>query len=208
MDPYKILGLTKDAMFGDVKAAYRKLSKTHHPDMGGDEKRFQEINLAYRVLSDHKKRKLYDEQGVVMDDSPDHVANLVRARVAAIAEGWIDNMVKGAKEPLGRFVNRNMGSGIEGIKRSNRDIKNSITQLKNVRNRLICKDGADNSIIHNAIDSRIDTYKKGIAQNEMEIVIVTQVIERISEYEYEEEVQQAIFNDTSTVYFSGAGTAW
>ena len=54
---YKILGLSKDASQEDIKKTYRKLSKKHHPDMGGDDEMFKKINEAYSVFGDEKKRK-------------------------------------------------------------------------------------------------------------------------------------------------------
>lgn len=63
-DYYKILGIGKTASAEDVKKAYRKLAHQHHPDKkGGDEKKFKEINEAYQVLSDQKKRAHYDKFG-------------------------------------------------------------------------------------------------------------------------------------------------
>jgi molecular chaperone DnaJ len=64
-DFYKILGVGEKATADEIKKAYRKLAKTHHPDANrGDEKaseRFKEIGEAYAVLSDPKKRKQYDQ---------------------------------------------------------------------------------------------------------------------------------------------------
>jgi len=59
-DYYKILGVSKDVEQDTLKKAYRALSKEHHPDHGGDEERFKEINEAYSTLSDPEKRKDYD----------------------------------------------------------------------------------------------------------------------------------------------------
>ena len=60
---YKILGVEKTASQDDIRRAYRKLVKTKHPDKGGSQKEFQEIQLAYDTLSDENKRKVYDEYG-------------------------------------------------------------------------------------------------------------------------------------------------
>lgn len=63
-DYYKILGVSKNASKDEIKKAYRKLAHEHHPDKkGGDEKKFKEINEAYQVLSDDKKRAQYDKYG-------------------------------------------------------------------------------------------------------------------------------------------------
>jgi len=63
-DYYKILGVSKNATEEEIKKAYRKLAHQHHPDKaGGDESKFKEINEAYQVLSDKKKRTHYDRFG-------------------------------------------------------------------------------------------------------------------------------------------------
>lgn len=62
-DYYKILGVSRTADADEIKKAYRKLARKHHPDAGGDEAKFKEINEAYEVLSDEKKRKMYDQFG-------------------------------------------------------------------------------------------------------------------------------------------------
>lgn len=62
-DYYKTLGVSKDASADEIKKAFRKLARTHHPDAGGDEAKFKEINEAYEVLSDPEKRKMYDQYG-------------------------------------------------------------------------------------------------------------------------------------------------
>ena len=59
-DHYTTLGVAKTASPDEIKRAYRKLASQHHPDKGGDVKRFQEIEEAYRILSDPQKRTEYD----------------------------------------------------------------------------------------------------------------------------------------------------
>jgi len=66
-DYYSVLGVDRGASQEEIKKAYRKLARKHHPDLNkGDkasEKKFQEINEANEVLSDPEKRKKYDELG-------------------------------------------------------------------------------------------------------------------------------------------------
>lgn len=63
-DYYKILGLNKSASTDEIKKAFYKLAKEHHPDKnGGEDKKFKEINEAYQVLSDKEKRAQYDRFG-------------------------------------------------------------------------------------------------------------------------------------------------
>lgn len=67
-DYYKTLGVPRDADADTIKKAFRKLARKHHPDAGGDEAKFKEINEAYEVLSDEKKRKLYDQYGTANEN--------------------------------------------------------------------------------------------------------------------------------------------
>ncbi|MEO5576847.1 MAG: J domain-containing protein [Gaiellaceae bacterium] len=63
-NPYDTLGVPKNASADEIKKAYRKLAREHHPDAsGGDEARFKEIQGAYDVLSDAEKRTAYDAYG-------------------------------------------------------------------------------------------------------------------------------------------------
>lgn len=56
--------MEKDATEKDIRTAYRKLAVKHHPDKGGDEHYFKEINAAYEILSDQEKRAKYDKYGL------------------------------------------------------------------------------------------------------------------------------------------------
>src|ERR1700691_5859563 len=62
-DYYDLLGVKKDASPDEIKKAFRKAAVEHHPDRGGDEAKFKEINEAYEVLKDNDKRKRYDQFG-------------------------------------------------------------------------------------------------------------------------------------------------
>ena len=63
-DYYQTLGVSKTASADDIKRAYRKLAHEHHPDkQSGNEAKFKEINEAYQVLSDERKRQQYDTYG-------------------------------------------------------------------------------------------------------------------------------------------------
>jgi len=60
---YDILGVDKSHSCAEIKKAYFKLARTHHPDKGGDPERFKEISQASEILTDEAKRRMYDETG-------------------------------------------------------------------------------------------------------------------------------------------------
>ena len=61
---YQILGVAKTADEAEIKKSFRNLSKTHHPDKGGDTNKFKEINEANSILTDLPKRTLYDSTSI------------------------------------------------------------------------------------------------------------------------------------------------
>ena len=63
MSHYDTLGVGRSASPEEIKAAYRKLAMKHHPDRGGDQKKFQTITEAYETLSDPDKKAFYDHGG-------------------------------------------------------------------------------------------------------------------------------------------------
>ncbi|PCM56975.1 DnaJ family protein, partial [Campylobacter sp. BCW_8712] len=63
---YETLGVSKNASADEIKKAYRRLARKYHPDINkekGAEEKFKEINAAYEILSDEKKRAQYDQYG-------------------------------------------------------------------------------------------------------------------------------------------------
>lgn len=104
IDPYRTLSLKKDATADQVKSAYRKLALKHHPDKAGPEgkddahNRFQEIALAYAILSDEKRRKRYDATGstaeTLEEDGDFDWVDFFREQSAAVVDGEMIEKIK------------------------------------------------------------------------------------------------------------------
>jgi DnaJ-class molecular chaperone len=72
-DPYEVLGLAKSASAADIKSAYRKLAKKFHPDQSKElraKDRFAEINSAYEIVGDEKKRAAFDRGEIDAEGKP------------------------------------------------------------------------------------------------------------------------------------------
>ena len=73
-DPYEVLGVAKNASAKDIKAAYRKLAKKHHPDQNPDDSRakdrFAAANQAYEILGDEKSRAAFDRGEIDAEGKP------------------------------------------------------------------------------------------------------------------------------------------
>src|SRR5438477_12226581 len=87
-DFYKILGVKRDAKPEEIKKAYRRLARKYHPDVNpgdkSDEERFKQMSEAFDVLSDPKKRTVYDRFGEYSDNLANAAA---RGAGAAYSQG-------------------------------------------------------------------------------------------------------------------------
>lgn len=73
-DPYEVLGVPRGAAAGQIKSAFRKLAKKHHPDANKDDpkaaEKFAEANAAYEILGDEAKRKQFDAGEIDAEGKP------------------------------------------------------------------------------------------------------------------------------------------
>ncbi len=122
-DYYKTLGVPRTASTDEIKKAFRKLARKHHPDAGGDEAKFKEINEAYEVLSDDKKRKLYDQYGTANQNQIPHGWGGGAVNMDDIFGGagggfgsWADILesIRRGEGAFGTDWNFNGGSGFSG----------------------------------------------------------------------------------------------
>ena len=69
---YEVLGVSRNATAREIKKAYFDLAKIEHPDKGGNEEKFKQIQTAYDVLSDDDKRRVYEMTGSTQEQAHEH----------------------------------------------------------------------------------------------------------------------------------------
>jgi len=113
-DLYQVLGVARTAGADELKKAYRKLAKQHHPDMNpgnkAAEEKFKKVSAAFEVLGDPRKRKLYDEFGdeasqFGFDEKKAEAYRSYRAQTAARAGGMPGGYGFGGGVPEGMDLN-------------------------------------------------------------------------------------------------------
>lgn len=113
-DYYKALGVSRSASADDIRKAYRRLARKHHPDVNpGDkaaEEKFKQISEANDVLSDPKKREVYDKFGSYSDNLRD-----AAARGAGAGQGGVDFDWSGVFTGGGAGANAGGGSSFKDI---------------------------------------------------------------------------------------------
>lgn len=98
MNPYEILGLNKDCTLEQIKTAYKMEAKKHHPDVGGDPKKFALVKTSYDTLKDRKKRQDYDDYGVIDDAAVQDKDEVAAAKLRQI---FLTVLKQGVVEDLG-----------------------------------------------------------------------------------------------------------
>ena len=98
MDPYSILGIRKGASANEIKKAYRRLARMHHPDKGGNEEMFKKIQNAYDIL----------EEGKTEEPEESKESKETSTEIVSQPEGQVSNMIHKAKL---QTINRNISTG-------------------------------------------------------------------------------------------------
>ena len=129
MNPYETLGITPKATLAEVKLAHRHLIKICHPDKGGDQARFAQVQAAYECLSDKTRRANYDRTGS-MNGMSDALADAAVAQHVAMALIQILN----SEIPLGRTDVR--ATILRGLAETDRQAQARITQCETALRRI------------------------------------------------------------------------
>ena len=120
-DYYQILGIEKKASSDEIKKAFHKLAHKYHPDKkDGDEMKFKEVNEAYQVLSNDKKRAEYDSYGRVFSGAEDQTSGWGGFNQA---QGGFD--FDNLSDIFGEFFHGGMGGGQRQSRRG-RDISTEL----------------------------------------------------------------------------------
>jgi len=129
-DYYEILGVGKSASADELKKAYRRLAVEHHPDRGGNEEQFKELNEAYEVLKDPSKRQRYDQFGHAGVGSSAASDGNPFAGFGGFGQGTenvnFDFGDLGLGDILGSFFTGDMGGGRQNRQKRGRDVETSV----------------------------------------------------------------------------------
>lgn len=154
---YDLLGVRPSATVAGIKAAFRVIAKTHHPDHGGDGERFIALTQAYNVLSNPERRKLYDETGVWDAEGADKS----HADLIVTLSGALNHVLSKSRLPIESTdivaeMRRLVTESRDLVSEELAGIEQRLGSLRAVRARIKRKGEAKNLFVK-VIDSQIDT---------------------------------------------------
>lgn len=173
MKMYEILNVDRKATNKEIKAAYRKLAKKYHPDKkGGDEEMFKQIQKAYDVLGDNKKREHYDRTGDTERtvNSPEKI--LMGVFAAIIESGdFSGNIIKRVKSKL--------KDQVDLLKRQKNNGEKELKKILKMQGR-INSDGEN--LFEGVLLASIDRTKQSIDAIEVNIGEAAEVMVLLNHY--------------------------
>lgn len=179
MDIYSLFGIDRISTKAEIKKKYYSLSKTHHPDAGGDPAVFQKISEAYTILMDDNLREKYDKGESVQELT--EVANDFMSRVLSVFQEVIsDRGYMPEFSDLFAEMNGKLNDKELRMKSDIEDQQNEITNLKEIKSRI--KVG---QIFIAYVESRINDINKTIGKIENEVEILGRIRLFIKDFSYE-----------------------
>ena len=180
MNLYQILGIKKKATKKQIRDAYYKLAKEHHPDKnpGVSPQKFAEITTAYKILSDPAKRKLYDKTGQIQDIGKE---NQVIVRVAEAFHKVMNNPhIDVTKMDIFAEMKKDINAAKIQMNQELIAVENSIKRFTEVTKRVSGK----NIIIKNMAEDNLDRLDKVKRDLNMKVMMCDETIEYMKNYKY------------------------
>ena len=177
---YTTLGLTATATLAEIKTAYRKLASEHHPDKGGDKALMQAVNAAYEVLSDPRRRELYDLGG------EDYEEELLGFLVDAFREVIRRHITNPGFRPqnIVACVLRELDADIADLYMSINSLTESLDNLRMLKSRVSLKEGRN---VYAAVLEEEMAGLQGRAANMKERVATLNLVRKMA-VEYEDKL--------------------
>lgn len=190
-DLYKILGVKRTAPRRDIHKAYRKKAKTAHPDGGGSVEAFNELIMAYSVLSDTDRRTRYDETGEIDVPGPN---NFDGGAIEIIAEKL--GLVIHAEHDLatmdvGALIEQAIRDDIAARKASVTHQQRAGERLASLRARTKRKAEGDGNLVARVLDWHELAIQNHIKKHEESIRFLERALEILQDYSFSDDLVAA-----------------
>lgn len=198
MSLYATLELPETASAEEIKSAYRRLSKKHHPDRGGSHIKMAAINKAYEILSDPERRKAYDENGQITPPTP------LEAQARQLLLMLFAQVIEKRGESVNYVsrVRKALGQGIGTAKDKIVQIKRTIEKLEAALPKVEVEEGSFNAFAA-IVQQKIDAAKTELAGMQIELQKGELAKEMLEKYKCGI-IEKASGYDSSNYYMTGS----
>jgi len=204
--PYSELGVPRDATEKQIKAAYRKRSKSAHPDAGGHEEWFQRTVTAYELLMDAERRAHYDATGEVLAQQAENGHAVALQKLAQIFDQAIQNAINTGRDPkdvpLVDHMRQRLEAEIGDREKTRRDNETAIERWSALQDRFSVKDETRANVMADIIKSRIVILERNNVQIDRDDNIARAVLAILDNHEF-----RADAPPTPTFTFHQVGTS-
>ncbi|TCR92655.1 J domain-containing protein [Rhizobium sp. BK376] len=188
IEPYELLGIPREAGDAEIKAAYRRLAKSAHPDSGGDVDSFAQVKCAYELLKDPIRRKVYDETGY-----DPQLAEVKDLEGLLILEKVINDMVLDEREP-GSFdpvalMRRKLTDEVVQARFHVFELERHRGRIRNHLDRISSRPMAD--VLGSMLRTRVTSITEAIEKAGKHVEAIERAYEMLEGYGYEIESVQA-----------------
>lgn len=191
MNPYTILEISPQATDDEIKRQFRKLAQINHPDRGGDEEKFKQINLAYSILSDPARKKLFDTTGqfnVNQDLRQQALNNL--AMIIVHFMNNIDPDMENLVVCMKNDITREKASLTSQIDQCISSINKLEKFLKKIRRK---KEGEN--VLKMFVSNQIKSHENSILTHNRNLEVCDEMTEILEDYQYGDEEFEMLLNE-------------
>lgn len=204
MSLYDELGVGPQATKAEIKAAYKRAANKHHPDKGGDVKKFQELQLAYKVLSDTDARAEYDRTGEAPGNKPPGPDRPTQIIIAAFT-----NAIASATDHQD-LVQRVVEDLKQALRKADQEYLRfdaETARLTKLRGRVSYTGDGDN-LFEQLVDSQIDTVRANREKIIDETKAIKVVLSKLTSYSCSVEAVRQMSTASTTDSFTWASNAY
>jgi hypothetical protein len=194
IDPYKTLGIRRNASKKTIQRAFRRLVKKAHPDTGGDASDFMALHLAYKVLMDDARRAKYDADGTIENTAADNELNNAMELLCALFLQVMAQLLQAhadaaTVDPI-EVLTKTMAASRKQLIDTQNGFKTAVKFYRGVMER-ITSEGTEN-VLERAARIEADKFTAHIAGTEAELVKLDRAIALLKDFRYRKDAVQML----------------
>lgn len=209
-DPYQILGVGRESSSSDIKKAYKALAQAMHPDKGGDQQSFTDLQWAYAILKDSEKRAHWDRTGAEAKNGPS-LEEQATGEILNAFQQWLGMVMGGQKSFNSDCIKEISGALTNAVNQHRNQVGQAEEHLTKL-DKMLGKFTVDNeqaNVFEGHLSSVRGTIENQLANMKGRQTVLETAAEKISHFTYSPEgglVNQA----PQSFHRGGTGTtnAW